>query len=224
MTAEAPALAAEREAGAGSVLAAGARRKELPVATILVAYATREGQTEKIARRIASVLHVEGHRVELVDTDRTSQPLDLRRFAAVFVGAPIRSGGYLRSIVRFAQEGRDALMRIPSAFFSVGLAVASRTSDGHAQTLGVVERFISQTGWRPRRVELIAGALPYSKYNFLLRFVMKRISAHEGGDTDTSRDHEYTDWKAVDRFALEFIAEALDASSARPASSVPVPA
>jgi menaquinone-dependent protoporphyrinogen oxidase len=34
---------------------------------------------------------------------------------------------------------------------------------------------------------------------------MRRISAKEGGDTDTSRDYEYTDWAAVDRFARELV-------------------
>lgn len=81
--------------------------------------------------------------------------------------------------------------------------MASRTSDGRAQTLKVVEKFIENTGWRPQRIELIAGALPYSRYNFLVRFIMRRISAKEGGDTDTSHDYEYTDWNAIDRFARE---------------------
>jgi menaquinone-dependent protoporphyrinogen oxidase len=36
---------------------------------------------------------------------------------------------------------------------------------------------------------------------------MRRISRKEGGDTDTSRDYEYTDWAAVDRFAAEFADE-----------------
>lgn len=69
--------------------------------------------------------------------------------------------------------------------------------------LKVVEKFIENTGWRPQRIELIAGALPYSRYNFLVRFIMRRISAKEGGDTDTSHDYEYTDWNAIDRFARE---------------------
>jgi menaquinone-dependent protoporphyrinogen oxidase len=73
--------------------------------------------------------------------------------------------------------------------------------------MDVVNKFIAETGWRPRRIELVAGALPYTKYNFLVRYVMKRISAKEGGDTDTSRDYEYTDWNAVDRFAVEFVDE-----------------
>jgi menaquinone-dependent protoporphyrinogen oxidase len=190
---------------------------------VLVVYATREGQTEKIARRLAAVLQAGGVGVELFDAEHPSRELDLERFGAALIGSPIRSGGYLPSIVRFVRDRRAFLARVPSAFFSVGLAIASRTGDGRAQTLRVVEKFVKKTGWRPQRVELIAGALPYSKYNFLIRFVMRRIAAHEGGDTDTSCDYEYTDWKAVDRFASEFIAESLAAGRAKATAREAVP-
>jgi menaquinone-dependent protoporphyrinogen oxidase len=60
---------------------------------------------------------------------------------------------------------------------------------------------VKRTGWRPERVELFAGALPYTKYDFVTRFFMRHIVAKEGGDVDTSRDYEYTDWRAVERFA-----------------------
>lgn len=53
--------------------------------------------------------------------------------------------------------------------------------------------FLDETGWRPDRTFLVAGALAYSRYGFLKRRVMRWISRREGGDTDTSRDYEYTD-------------------------------
>ena len=47
----------------------------------------------------------------------------------------------------------------------------------------------------------MAGALAYTRYGFLTRFFMRRIAKKEGGPTDTSRDHELTDWGMVARFA-----------------------
>ena len=182
------------------------------MADVLVLFATREGQTAKIARRMAGVLEAKGHRVEMREAG-SSREMDLGRYRAIFVGSPIRMGHYLPSVVRFVKERRKALQRVPSAFFSVSLAVAHhqnserRNKEGRAESMRVVQKFTRKTGWNPRRVELIAGALPYSKYGFLIRFVMRRISAHAGGDTDTSRDYEYTDWAAVDRFASEFVDE-----------------
>ncbi|HVR19419.1 MAG TPA: flavodoxin domain-containing protein [Polyangiaceae bacterium] len=174
------------------------------MANVLIVFATKEGQSGKIARYLAAAFKACGHVVELHDAEHDRKLLDFERPRAVVVCAPIHAQGYPRAIVRFAREHKDFLDDNPSTFLSVGLAVLSKKHDGRAQTLAIVEKFAQQTGWHPRRVELVAGALPYTRYNFLVRFVMRRISASEGGDTDTSRDYEYTDWSALDRFAIEF--------------------
>jgi menaquinone-dependent protoporphyrinogen oxidase len=185
---------------------------------VLIVYATRHGQAAKIAGYMAETLTARAHTVELVDADQERERLDLLRFGRVVVVAPIHAGGYPSSVVRFVRAHSELLTQVPSAFLSVGLGILSRTSDGRAQTLQIVEKFVKQTGWRPVRIELIAGALPYSKYNFFVRFVMRRITASEGGDTDTSRDYEYTDWPALGRLALELV----EGTTQSAASGVPV--
>jgi menaquinone-dependent protoporphyrinogen oxidase len=65
----------------------------------------------------------------------------------------------------------------------------------------MIDGFVKEAGWRPARVFPVAGALLYTRHNLLLRFVMKCIARRAGGPTDTSRDHDMTDWRAVDRFA-----------------------
>lgn len=175
------------------------------MANVLIVYATKEGQTAKIARHIAQTLRAAGHQSELFDADHPKPQLDVGRFQFAIVGGPIHAGGYPRSIARFVRKNRAFLQRVRSAFFSVGLAVESHHSDGRAQTMPLVHKFLAESGWQPQRVELIAGALPYSKYNPLVRLVMRHIAAKEGGDTDTSRDYEYTDFVAVERFAREFV-------------------
>ena len=52
--------------------------------------------------------------------------------------------------------------------------------------------------------ESIAGAIKYTRYNFILRWYMKKASRMNGGSTDTTRDHEYTDWAQVEMFAQQF--------------------
>ncbi len=174
------------------------------MAKVLIAYLSREGQTTKIAQRIAERLTQRGHGAELFDIEHGRSTLEPSRFDAVILAAPIYAAGYPRAALAFAKKHRDTLARVPCSFVSVGLAVMSRTHDGKAQTRAVVERFLKQSGLKPRRVELVAGALPYTRYNFFKRWVMRRIAQAEGGDVDTSRDHEYTDWAAVDAFATVF--------------------
>jgi len=176
------------------------------MANVLVVYATQQGQTEKIARYIAQSLAAAGHNSELFDVAHPTPRLDFGRFQCAIVGGPIHAQGYPRALLRFVRKNRAFFERVPAAFFSVGLAVASRTSDGRAQTDPLVQKFLAQAGWNPQRVELIAGALKYSQYNPLIRLIMRRIAAKEGGETDTSRDYEYTDFAAVERFAREFVA------------------
>jgi menaquinone-dependent protoporphyrinogen oxidase len=146
------------------------------MATILVVYASHDGQTRRIADWVATVIQARGHLVELLDAAQDSQDRDLSRFQAVLIGSPIRAQGYLRPVVRFIQSHRTALDALPTLFFSVGLAIVSKTHDGRAQTMRLVEKLVAETGWRPGRVELVAGALQYSRYNFLVRFVMRRIA------------------------------------------------
>lgn len=189
------------------------------MANVLIVYATKEGQTAKIARHIAHTLSALGHETELFDADHPVPLLDLGRFQFAILGGPIHAGGYPRSLARFVRKNRAFLERVRSAFFSVGLAVESHHSDGRAQTLPLVDKFVRETGWQPQRVELIAGALLYSKYNPFIRLVMRHIAQKEGGDTDTSRDYEYTDFAAVERFAREFVARAVPSALESPAAS-----
>ena len=51
-------------------------------------------------------------------------------------------------------------------------------------------------------------ALLYSKYNFVVRFIMKAIATKAGGPVDTSRDYEFTDWNKLDHLIENFVESA----------------
>lgn len=96
--------------------------------------------------------------------------------------------------------------RLPSAFFSVSLAIQDSTEKGRREAEGCVEKFVQETGWHPGKVGLFAGALLHTKYGFFTRWMMKRITRGKGSpDLDTSRDYVYTDWESVKRFAEGFL-------------------
>jgi menaquinone-dependent protoporphyrinogen oxidase len=64
----------------------------------------------------------------------------------------------------------------------------------------------AQTGWRPARIENVAGGLAYTRYNFLMRFVISELPVHRWINRHNTRSR-YTDWAALDRFAAEFADE-----------------
>jgi len=69
-----------------------------------------------------------------------------------------------------------------------------------------LDKFLWKTRWHPQLSMTFAGAAQYSKYGRFKRLLMVLFVGAAGGDPDTSRDYEYTDWSAVDEFAEAFAA------------------
>jgi len=175
----------------------------LRMSSVLILYATTEGQTARIAERIAQTLRGRGHAAEICPASSDRAGPGLATYDAVIVGASIHYGrhpGYLRSLVR---SQRDTLEALPSAFFSVSLSAGGPGAKPKAARR-YLEVFLRQTGWNPRQTATFAGALQFSKYGAVKRLLMIVFVGLGGGDTDTSRDYEYTDWGAVERFAETF--------------------
>jgi menaquinone-dependent protoporphyrinogen oxidase len=177
---------------------------------ILIVYGTSYGQTAKVARFMADRLTEMGDSVTLVDAGgllrSTSLPRTPLDFDGVIVGSSVLYGRHQRSIERFVGAHRDALNAMPSAFFSVSGSAASEDEATRAEARRVVRTFLSATEWRPQLAETVAGAMAYTKYNPVVRWLLKRRSAKNGGPTDSSRDHEFTDWAQVRGFVEAFAA------------------
>jgi menaquinone-dependent protoporphyrinogen oxidase len=174
--------------------------------TTLVVYGTGEGQTAKVAGRVVDHLDELGHEAEVYDVDDLPTDLDVTAYDAVLVGASIHRGRQQKSVRRFVERHRDDLARRPSGFFQVSLSAAVDDETHHTEAMGYVDDLVESTGWHPDRVAVFGGALRYSEYGFITRSLMKAIAKNATGDTDTSRDYEYTDWEEVRAFAAEFAA------------------
>jgi menaquinone-dependent protoporphyrinogen oxidase len=127
--------------------------------------------------------------------------VDLDQYGAFLVAASVVAGRHQRYVEEFVRLTAPLLNRRPSAFVSVSGSAASPSSAKQEQAKQYVREFLRSTGWSPRVTATFGGAIAYTKYWFFLRWVMKGIAKRNGNPTDTSRDHELTDWKAVDRFA-----------------------
>jgi len=181
---------------------------------VLVLYATREGHTQRIAQRVADDVAARGVRADLIDAAHFPEGLTLENYSAAIVAASIHREHHEKEVVEFVKKRVHQLEQIPTAFLSVSLSEASvedpaapptRRAQAAADVQRMIDRFLAETGWLPSKIKAVAGAMMYSRYNFVLRFIMKRIAARAGGSTDTSRDHVYTDWTALDRFAEEIV-------------------
>jgi menaquinone-dependent protoporphyrinogen oxidase len=169
----------------------------------LILYATIEGQTARIAEHIALRLRGKGHTAETHRADNLPAGLNPAEYDGVILGSSIHYGrhpGYLRTLVR---RYREALKLRPAAFFSVSLSAGGPGAKPEAAQR-YLDIFLRQVDWQPLLTTTFAGALQYSKYGMFKRLLMRAIVGIAGGNTDPTRDYEYTDWKAVERFADTF--------------------
>jgi menaquinone-dependent protoporphyrinogen oxidase len=172
------------------------------MSNVLVVYGSTYGQTERIATRIATMLRQGGHRAELHRGDRLPAGLALESYQAAVIAASVLYGHHQRYIIAYVRAHAEWLNRVPSAFVSVCGAAGSNPSEAQS----FVDRLLQATGWRPGMIRSFTGAVAYTKYSWLMRWWLKRISRTKGLPTDTSRDWDYTEWEEVDRFALRFAA------------------
>lgn len=152
----------------------------------------------------------------MLNVNEIPAPFDLDEFDAVLVGASIHVGKHQAAIGEFVRNNLEAVTDRPTAFFQLSLSSAVTSEARQAEAARYVEEFLEETGWQPDRIGCFGGALRYSKYGFLKRLMMKQIAKDATGDTDPSRDYEYTDWLEVEAFANDFAAFVEGRLGARP--------
>jgi len=152
---------------------------------VLVAYATKHGGTEEIARRIGEVLRQAGLRTEVLPAGRVS---DLGSYRAVVLGSGVYIGRWRKEAARFLKANEQALADKPVWLFSSG-----PTGDGDPVELAGGWRFPSALQpvadrIQPRDVALFHGVADEKKLSRLERWMLKNVKAPSG---------DFRDWDAI---------------------------
>jgi len=168
---------------------------------ILIAFASHEGQTEKIVRRIASTLEGLGADVDMVRVTDEPRP---DNHDAVLVAGPIHAGRHDRALLTWTSAHAAALSARPSALLTVSLTAHDERDDAGDTLAGFDEAIREATGWAPDDALHVAGALDFTRMNPIKRWMMGMIARSGGflGQGERARgSHEFTDWDRVDAFA-----------------------
>lgn len=171
---------------------------------VLLVYATIEGQTEKISRSIAA--HLEAQGCEVVVKNVASlvpeESPELENYDLLVFGASVHIGKIEKEMVAFINGHADQIKAQSRSLFIVLMAAATKEETSRNKALASIYDYLDKTlQVQFKDTEMFAGALLYTKYNWLVKWVMKRIARKEGGSTDMSTDHEYTDWVQVADYA-----------------------
>jgi menaquinone-dependent protoporphyrinogen oxidase len=183
---------------------------------VLILYATREGQSRRIAEHAAARLRRKELPVQILDAAELPPAFALERYAGALLVAPVHAGQHARELRRLLIDWRAQLERLPTRLLSVSLsqagaemgsASAAQRSKAAQDVQQLITLLCKQTGFAASNVSPVAGALAYTQYSFLKRLLMRRIARQAGGATDTSRDHVYTDYARLDGIVDEFAAQ-----------------
>lgn len=173
-------------------------------ATVLI-YSTHDGQTLKICQHMAQAMEQAGKTVQLMSLTQAND-MQWDDVEQVIIGASIRYGHLNKALYAFIDTHKDNLASRRNGFFCVNLT-ARKPDKNTPETNAYMKKFLTLSPWQPTQQAVFAGALLYSKYGFFDKFMIRLIMKITGGETDTSKDIEYTDWQKVDAFSAQIINE-----------------
>jgi len=172
-----------------------------PVLSTLIAYSTSDGHTLKICQRLQRLLEESGHNVTLMSV-QDGLDADCRVFDRIVIGASIRYGKHHPSLYAFIARHHAVLVAGKSAFFSVS-AVARNPDKATPAGNAYFRKFVNQSGWSPQLAAVFGGKIDYAKCRLLDRQMIRFIMWITDGPTALDEAVEFTDWSAVDAFALQ---------------------
>ena len=164
----------------------------------LILYSSHDGQTKKIAAYIAEIIK------ENVDVKSISDVVNLQDYDRIIIGASIRYGHFNKQLYKMLEKHTALLNQKTTAFFGVNLT-ARKPEKSTPETNVYVRKFLQRITWKPTISAVFAGALLYPRYTFFDRIMIQLIMRITGGETDPTKEIEYTDWQKVRSFSEAFL-------------------
>jgi menaquinone-dependent protoporphyrinogen oxidase len=169
--------------------------------TVALYYATRDGQSRRIAEHMSRSMAAEGVLAEPRDVANT-RPADLAAASVVVLVAAVRYGRHLPEAERFLAAYRSLASPPPLALASVSL-VARKPGKTTAQDNPYLRKVIARHKLSPAVAAAFAGRLEYRRCGWLDRQIIRLIMLLTGGPTAPDTCVEFTSWPAVDEFAVK---------------------
>ena len=156
---------------------------------ILIAFATRAGSTQEVAKEIADVFCAKGLEVDVLPVKKVKS---LDPYRAVILGSAIRAAHWLPEAIQFVENNRSELDKIPTAFFTVSLTLSENTEENLRKVASYVDPVRSLS--RPDLEGFFPGKMDPKALSVPTRIMIKAMKTREG---------DFRDWDAVRAWAEE---------------------
>ncbi len=154
---------------------------------VLVAYATRCGSTEGVARAITEELVSAGFDADVASVQDVT---DLSPYSAAVVGSPIHAGRWLGEARRFLSDNQAILSSMPVACFALAMSTVGRTGEARKPPMAWFDQ--PKALVEPVEGIVFDGACDRSLLSPFWRLLLWLIRTPEG---------DFRDWDAIREWA-----------------------
>ena len=180
--------------------------------TVLVLFATVEGQTEKIADFVIQEAESAGFEVQGVDLSDERAVVDYGGATHVVLAAPVHERRHPQAFETALTADRDRLAACRTLLLSVSLNAAF--AEGIAEAEDYVVEMKMRTGFAPDREMLVAGAVRAGEYDYFASQIVQHVVLRDHPQAIGQGTQEFTDWAALRRVLAEFLAPVSEPVSA----------
>jgi len=172
--------------------------------TVLILFATIEGQTEKIARFAEKEVRKAGQEVVLVDIGDKMASVSYEGIDKVILAAPVHERRHPKPFEVFLVSDRQELKKRRTLMISVSLNAAF--PEGLEEANEYVVELKMRTGFTPSAEALAAGAVRTRSYDYFAAQVLRHVVLRGRNYDPSLGEHEFTDWQALGTKISEFLA------------------
>lgn len=170
-----------------------------------IVYYSKHGQTRKISNFLKKCLTSNARSKDVVyeiDVCDEYDCTDLKNGVDhLILGCPVYVGHFPRKFITWVKNNKENFDQKPISVFMVSLNAADPRQQAKVMNGILLKKLIEMIQVQPIFFGSFPGSLEYTKYGFFLKLLMRKISKSAGGPTDTSKNHELTDWPSVEQFA-----------------------
>ncbi|HEY4379548.1 MAG TPA: flavodoxin domain-containing protein [Acidobacteriaceae bacterium] len=135
--------------------------------TVLVTYATRYGSTEEVAQTVAESLRETAATVDVLPVRHVRSP---EQYDAIVLGAPLYMGHLHKDALRFLNQHRRALTKVPVALFFLG-PVRNDEKDWSSARSQLAHEMARFPWLEPVARQIFGGKLDPARFGFPLRLI-----------------------------------------------------
>lgn len=170
---------------------------------ILVAFATVEGQTQKVARFIEEEVRRFGHRVTVIEVSESGAVPSFAEYDRIVLAAPVHERRHPKSFEVLLAGHKRTLAERTSLLISVSLNAAFE--EGREEAQDYVDELKLRTGFEPDRELLLAGAVKNASYDYFQSQVVRHVLLGSHNYAAVEGEQEFTNWQELSAATRDFV-------------------